>query len=323
MSPTASRREVLASVGGTAALAGLAGCSAGVFEGQSSTPDLTKVTVGSKNFVENRILGAMIYERLLAVEAVQPVHAIGFGSSEDTWQALLDGKIDTYWDYTGTIWHAYRPQRTERIDDPARLYERVRRDLGRNDLGAAERATFDNPFVFVTTSEWADRVGVHSISDLVRHVNAGNTDVGIAVGATFFDRPDGWPGLVDWYGVEDPTRREWETNLEIVDLVLAYDFLSRGDVEVVMGYATDAHISHYGFEVLADDRDFFPIYNPVPLFRAETADRVPDLPRLINPLGPVIGSVEAMRSLNTRVAFGGETPREVARDALEREGVLE
>lgn len=322
MDSSAFRRQVLASAGAVA-LTGLAGCSIGILDRRSS-PEVTKVTVGSKIFPENRLLGAMTYEQLLTVEGVQPVHAMGYGRSKPTWQALRDAEIDTYWDYTGTIWHIYEPRRTERIDDPDRLYQRTKADVGReHDLTVFDKAGFENPFVFVTRSGWADQVGVDSISDLVAHVNAGNTDVGVAVGYDFFNRSDGWPGLVDWYGVDNPPLQKWEVNVEIVDLVLAYDFLLEGDVDVAMGYATDAHIMEYEFEVLEDDQNFFPIYNPVPLFRPESANRIPDLPELINPLTEVVDSVDEMRSLNSRFVFGDEDPRDVARDVLEREGVLE
>lgn len=82
---------------------GLAGCSTGILDHGSSIPDVTKISVGSKNSPETRLLGAMTYEQLLTVDGVQPVHAMGYGRSKPTWQALRDGEIATYCDYTGTI----------------------------------------------------------------------------------------------------------------------------------------------------------------------------------------------------------------------------
>ncbi|WP_435358300.1 glycine betaine ABC transporter substrate-binding protein [Haloarchaeobius sp. DFWS5] len=317
-----SRRAFIARSSSAVVVPALGGC---VSEGTpGSPPDMRRLSVGSKNFVENRILGFMTYEAVNRVLDRQPVHEIGYGQTSDIWTALVDGSVDTYWEYTGTLWHVHPPvhDRTDRIDDPDVLYERVRTEMAdHNDLRCFSPASFDNPYVFVARPKWVEETGVTDHSALVEYVSDGAT-VPTAVGPSFYQRRDGWPGFLDHYEVEASVRDRWDPHVEVVNLVLAYEFLVTERIDVAMGFGTDPQISQYDLHVFDDDRDFFPLYSPLPVVHRTVVERVDGLDDVLDRLGPAIESVEEMRALNARVVVEGERPRDVALSVLRTEGIV-
>ena len=70
-----------------------------------------------------------------------------------------------------------------------------------------------------------------------------------------------------------------------------------------------------------DDRRYFPPYEAVPLVRAETLDRFPQLREVLN---RVAGKIDAltMRELNRAVDEHRENPEDVARGFLKQAGLL-
>ncbi len=318
-----SRRRFLARVGTGLSAATLASGCLSRRTGPSPALD-QRISVGSKHFTENRILGFLTFEAVNQVLGVQPVHEIGYGRTSTIWSALVEGAVDTYWEYTGTLWYVHLPPDVtqERIADPLKLFQRVRTGLRETyDLECFSPAPFDNPYVLCTRPEWVDETGITTHSGLFEYAAAGNS-VPIAVGPEFYHRTDGWPGLLDHYEVDADTRAAWAPNVEVVNLFLAYEFLLRERIDVGMGFGTDPHIAINDLVVLEDDRDFFPPYNPCPVVRTEVLDRIDGLGPLLDQLGPLIQSAEQMRELNARVVVDGEQPQQVALSVLREGGIV-
>jgi glycine betaine/choline ABC-type transport system substrate-binding protein len=311
-----TRRRALRA-GGILFGSAFAGCSRLPTGGATTTPPT--VAVGSKRFAENRILAYTSYELLRAKTALNVIDDTEFGGSKENWNAVRDGELTTYWEYTGTQYMVLEPTHEEPIDDPKRLYEAVADTARDQGVTVYERAQFDNSFVLLVTPEWRDETGVRTLSDLAAYVNAGNTDFAVALGEDFATRPDGWPGLTDHYGFDQAGVDAIET--KTVSIGIPYDLLARGKVSVGMGFRTDPKIRRQNLVVLADDRDYFPTYNPIPVAHAETADAL-GLGEYLDRLGPALGDVSRMRRLNGRVVLDGESPRTVARSFLEREGLI-
>lgn len=124
----------------------------------------------------------------------------------------------------------------------------------------------------------------------------------------FFERRDGWPGLVETYDLE----------MEAVqmDAGLMYLALKNDKVDVIGGYATDGRIAAYKLRVLEDDQNFFPPYFVAPLVRNQTLREYPSLAAAINRLAGKVTDAE-MRRLNYLVDQEKQTPEKVARDFLQ------
>lgn len=317
-----TRRSLLksGSVGGVAAIAGCSGIRGGSGDASGSTEE---VVVGSKTFAENRILGYMAYEVLNELTDLRVVDEIGYGATSAAWEGLTEGSIDLYWEYTGTLRLTHPPSREDLITDPTAQADAARETIeSEYDLAVLQRAPFNNTYTIVTTPGWVDATEIDSLSGLASHVNAGNTDETIALGPSFYDRADGWPGLLDHYGFDADAVRAWGGDVEVVSLGLTYEFLSTKEADLAMGFLTDGQIEVDGFEPLADDEQFWPIYSPCPCVSASLVDAHPSVRDALDRIGPSIDGPERIRELNAAVTTEGQSARQVARDHLVETGVI-
>ncbi|QCC51866.1 ABC transporter substrate-binding protein [Halapricum salinum] len=307
------RRQYLVTAGAVSVGGLVGGCSSST----DRTPGET-LTIGSKGLPESRLLGYLAYEAIGKATDVDPIDEIGFGGSRDNWDALVAGDLDLYWEYTGTHFAVLPPQRTDHPTDPQRLFEAVRADAADAGIRAYPPAPFDNSFVLLADPEWAAQTGVETLSEFARRINAGNTDVRIALGTDFARRPDGWPRIVDTYEVRADSLAALESSILEVPLGLTYQLYRDDRATVVMGYATDPQRSRLGLTLLDDDRDVFPTYNPTPMANADAVPADGPVATVLERLGSQIGGFDTIQRLNGRVAIDGEDPQTVARSFIER-----
>jgi osmoprotectant transport system permease protein len=285
-----------------AALAAVAAVVVGALAVASTAPAGTPVVVASKNFTEQVVLGEIV-AGLLEGRGFAVDRRLNLGGTALCHEAVLSGRVDVYVEYTGTAL-------TEVLElpvtpDPAEALRQVREGYARLGLHVGEPLGFDNTFALAMLEPAADRLGVRRISDLAAH--AATLRVGLF--GEFLERPDGLPGLLQAYGFRLGVRpRE-------MDLGLLYRALAAGQVDVVVGSATDGMITALGLRVLEDDRGYFPPYEAVPVIGRGGRERHPGLEEALRALAGRIGE-EAMRGMNHAVDGEHRTAREVARDFL-------
>ncbi len=292
------------------------GCGGG---GSSSGSDLSGAdfTVGSKDFTEQQVLG---YITLLALEdaGATVTDQVGLAGTDASRQALVNGDIDMYWEYTGTVWINYLGH-TNPIPNSQKQYEAAaKEDLKKNDLKMLEPAPFNNTYALAIREEAYEDVGVEKLSDLPGLVKENPDDATLCVESEFNSRDDGLPGLEETYGFEFP-----QGNVSIFDTGLVYDRADAGDPcnfgEV---FITDGRIQALGLELIEDDKGFFPIYNPALEVRKETYDQYgTQLDKIFTPIAQALTTQE-MTELNRRVDVEGELPEEVAQSWLEQNGFI-
>ncbi|QCC47913.1 glycine betaine ABC transporter substrate-binding protein [Halobellus limi] len=316
------RRDVLRA-GCTMGAGAIAGCSGSGSQSGSSGGSSNEIVVGSKTFAENRILGYMAYEALSELTDLRVVDEIGYGATSTAWEGLVEGRLDLYWEYTGTLRLTHPPAQESLIEDPEEQARAARESIeSTHDLVVLSRAPFNNTYTVVTTPEWIDETGISSLGALADHVNAGNTDQTIALGPSFYDRADGWPGLLDHYGFDPAAVEEWDENVEVVSLGLTYEFLDIGRAQLGMGFLTDGRIDVDGLEPLADDESFWPIYSPCPCLSASVAEAHPEARDALDRIGPSVDGAGDIRELNAAVTIDGRSAQSVAREHLESAGVI-
>lgn len=279
------------------------------------------MTVGAKNFVENRILGHIAAVALSELTDTHVLPDVPSSYERRNWTVLQSGPLDVYWEYTGTIYTSFAPTHETLPADPQALHDAVVREAEEFGVVVFPRAPFDNSFVLVADRAWSEATGVRSLSDLAAHVSAGNTGFGVAVGNDFRDRPDGWPGLTTHYGFDAAKLDALEANVQTVPIGITYELVARDDASVAMGFRTDPQLGRDSLVVLRDDRDFFPTYNPVPVADAATVTRDSPVGEVLARLGGRVGDEETIRRLNGRVA-DGTPPAQVAREFLEAQRVI-
>jgi osmoprotectant transport system permease protein len=202
------------------------------------------VKVGSKRFTESYILGALL------ARAAGGEHKPGLGNTAILYEALKNGSVDVYPEYTGTI--AREILKTGENLDLAQLNRRLQ-PLG---LAVSVPLGFSNSYALGT------RLPLRTISELAKTPKAR-----IGLSHEFLGRRDGWPGLKQAYGLPHTPRG--------LDHGLAYEALAAGELDVIDLYSTDAKIERYRITVLEDDRHFFPSYDAVLLHRVDAPTRFP------------------------------------------------
>lgn len=260
-------------------------------------PVCGQVVVGSKSFTESAILGESL--RLLAEEAGQRATLKSFPGSSVAFAALLAGEIDAYPEYTGTLKRELLSELELETDDELRDVLETRGIRMSGSIG------FNNTYAIGVTRETAEALGLSRVSDLARH------DLRYGFSTEFMNRGDGWPGLRARYGLANTARG--------IEHSLAYQALATGAIDVMDLYATDAQIAAMDLVVLEDDRDYFPRYDAVVLYRADLQDRAPGV---VASMLRLEGAIDAarMRELNELAEIGrdGERvdPKVVAAEAV-------
>lgn len=275
------------------------------------TPHAEKaVRIGSKNFTEQLILGEMMAQRIESATELEVVRKFNLGGTMICHEALLEGEIDIYPEYTGTALIAILG-REERPSDPDEVYGLVSSVYAeRFDLRWLGPFGFNNTYAIAVREEVAELKDWQKISDLEDEA----PDLKAGFTAEFSERPDGYPGLKKAYGFEFGQA----VNL---DPALMYEAVKRGEVDLITAFSTDSRIPGYNLVILEDDRRFFPPYYAAPVVREETLEAHPAIKRALAPLRGVLDE-ETMRELNYNVDQERRAVKEVVREFLAAEGLL-
>jgi osmoprotectant transport system permease protein len=300
-----ARAAALLAIG--AGVLGLA-LAGGRLRGMPGHEDGRTVVVGSKNFTEQLVLGemmaALLEQRGFAVE-----RRMNLGGTTLCHAALRSGQIDLYVEYTGTALTEIlkRPAQS----DPAQVLREIVEGYRAEGVRVGEPLGFNNSFALVVRRDDAEKRGLRRISDLAAHA----ATVRVGLSGEFLEREDGMPGLSRAYGFRFalPPRE--------MDLNLIYRALTDGQVDLVVGSATDGLIDALDLVVLEDDRRYFPPYDAVPVMNAASLDRHPGLEEAMRTLGGRIQE-RTMRRLIDAVDRQRRAPAAVAREFLAQAGLI-
>ena len=267
------------------------------------------VTVGSKNFTEQLVLGHMMALVIEDQTDLTVDRRFCLGGTMICHRALVDGDIDLYAEYTGTGLTAVLHDETSA--DPDQVYEFVSREYQRRyDVQWLPPFGINNTYAIAVRAKDAMQHGWKAISDLERtatRLRAGFT-------AEFSERPDGYPGLREAYGFQFGEVRD-------IDAGLMYEAIAGDEVDVIAAFATDGRIAAYDLTLLVDDRLFFPPYYAAPVVRSQTLQTYPILRESLSTLGEILDDA-TMRELNFKVDHEKRSPHEVALEFLVSRGSL-
>lgn len=258
-------------------------------------PTEKSMVVGSKRFTESYILGEIV-NQTLRDDGKPAIHRQGLGNTTIVVQALTNGQIDIYPEYTGTILREIlkRPETqisTSELNDL----------LQPKGLKVAIPLGFNNTYALAMRAEQAKALGLRSISDIAKLSTEQQSGLRIALSPEFKTRADGWSTLMQAYDLKVKPGK-------VLEHGLAYDALVRGDADIVDAYSTDAAIEQKDLVLLEDDRKAFPRYDAVLLMRSDFDER---------PLQSLIGKLDetTMAKLNG-LAESGISFEKVARSFL-------
>ena len=260
------------------------------------------IVVGSKNFNEQLILGDMVASLIESKTKYKVERKLNLGGTAVVFSAMQSKNVDIYTEYTGTglVNILKKPTMT----DPTKVYNVMKTDFAKNyNMEVMKPLGFNNTYVIAVKQDFAKKNNLKAISDLAKispTLNAGVT-------MEFANRPDGFPGVQKKYNLNFKS-------VKGIDGGLRYTALEKNETQVLDAFATDGLLKKFDLQLLKDDKNFFPPYYAVPVIRAETLKKYPELKEVLLLLENKI-SDKTMRDLNYRVD-SGEQSRKVAEDFL-------
>lgn len=267
-----------------------------VFASAQSNPE---IRVGAKHFNEGYILSEMI-AILLDDAGFEVQRNFNLGGTAVAFEALKNGEIDIYPEYTGTI-AAEILKTDENLSN-----EGIKKRLGEEfDLEISRPYGFNNTYALVMLTRIADELQIDEISDLRDHA-----EIRLGLSYEFLKRQDGWEALSSFYDLpHNPIGLEHG---------LAYQAVLERRIDMTDAYSTDGEIEEYDLTLLDDDRNFFPEYQAVSFYAASLPD---DVKRIVDKLAGAI-SQDEMQSLNARALFEKNSHAEIALDFLRDKRLL-
>ncbi|MGK2936614.1 MAG: glycine betaine ABC transporter substrate-binding protein [Solirubrobacteraceae bacterium] len=277
--------------------------------GITNNPDnaKTEITVGSKNFTEQKVLGE-IYAQALEAAGYTVDTELNLGDEKTALKALEDGQIDGYPEYTGTALLSFFEVPADKLPtDPAAAYDQVRADFAKDGITAFPPTPFTSSNEVAVTKETVDKLGLENISDL----KGQEGDLTLYGSPECRQRRDCLLGLEEVYGLDFG-------KFTPVDIAQRHEVLKSGDADVSIVFTTDPQNKRDGFVLLKDDKDMFPPYNSTFLMRDETVQEAgPDLEATIERVNENLNA-EVMQELNARVDLDKETPQQAAAGYLQQ-----
>ncbi|MBM7318071.1 MULTISPECIES: ABC transporter permease/substrate-binding protein [Streptococcus] len=234
-----------------------------------------------------------------------------FGKTSFLYEALKSGSIDIYPEYTGTITSTLLKNSSMDLSTNSdEVYTYAKEAILEQDgLVYLAPMAFQNTFALAVTEDYAQKNGIEKISDLAKVQQTAVAGFSLE----FNDREDGNIGLKNLYNLQ--------LNVKTMEPALRYEAIKSGNVQIIEAYSTDSKVVTYKLKILEDDKQLFPPYQAAPLLSKETLEKYPELEQVLGVLADKI-STEEMTQMNYAVDVEGKSAEQVAREYLEREGLL-
>jgi osmoprotectant transport system substrate-binding protein len=300
------------------ALLGLAACgnvgssggSGSSAEDESGGPP---ITVGSKNFTEQYVLGEL-YAQALEAKGFNVEKKLDLGSAAIADKALQNGQIDMYPEYTGTSLVEIFKQE-EQPDTPEATYQKAKQLYTERDPADTmlTPAPFNNTYGIFVRKDVAGEYDLKTIADLAEV----SPKLAFVLFSEFKNREDGYPNMQKNYPAFD------FGDFVIVNSIGGpiYQGVLQGEGDVGVGFTTDSQLASDELVVLEDPKSIWPFYYPAPVVRSDVLEQNPKMEEVLNSVSETLDA-DTMRQLNAQVDIEQEDPEDVAAEHLEDEGIV-
>jgi glycine betaine/choline ABC-type transport system substrate-binding protein len=281
-----------------------------------SNPDNegVEVTIGSKNFDEQFILGE-IYAQALEAAGYTVQTELNLGSEVVAKKALETGEVDAYPEYTSTTLTSLYGVAPEEVPGDAQEAADVANDeLSADGLVAFAPTPFTSANAVGLLTETAEELDVETISDL----EGESQDLTLFGSPECRQRIDCLLGLEQNYGLEFG-------GFKPVDIEQRYEVLDNGEADLSILFTTDGQLykEPETYTILEDDQSLLPAGNVIVTASQEAVDEAgPDFQETIELVQEQL-DLEVMQELNARVSLDREDPGDVAADYLQQAGYVE
>ncbi len=301
---------------------GLVGCS-------ETGPE--QITVGSKGFTEQLIIGEMmaqlLEDRLDDVD-VELTDGLSTSALRDGIEA---GDLDVIAEYTGTAWLVHFGQEYEAGTDNNEIYQLVKEEDEANGIDWLDPIWNNNTYAFASWADFVAQYDLVTLSDLAALYRDTEGQIDTSITIEWDTRPDGKTAFEQHYDFTyDPEY------LLVVEAGLTTQALQEEEVDVGMVFGTDSVMAELGWHVYQDDLSFFPPYDMTPSVRAEVAEAHPEIVTILNELVAtfpgggqaatpelVAECQQVWQGLVAKVDIDLMEPSEVAEEYLQENGLID
>ena len=270
-----------------------------------------QLTIGSKNFTEQKVLGE-VYAQALAAAGYDVSKQLNLGDEKTALAAVEGGEISAYPEYTGTALLSFFGKQADQLPkDEMAAFEEAKAGFAEKDLTALPPTPFVSSNEVGVTKETADKLSLTKISDLE----------GKSQDLTLYGTPECRQRLDCKLGLEQVYGLKFKKFVP-VDIALRHEVLSKGQADVSIVFTTDPQNKREGFVLLEDDKGMFPPYNSTLVVRNDVIEKAgPDFEKTVELVNEGLTD-EVMQELNARVDLDKETPEAVAGAYLEESGLV-
>ena len=275
--------------------------------------DGVSLTVGSKDFTENILLGEILAQAL-ANEGADVTNQTNLGGTSVAREALLAGELNVYPEYNGTGWTVHLGNE-DPSQDPEELYTvTAEADLEQNDIKWVGRSPFNDTYGFAANGDLAAAEGGFDFDSMAAYLEA-NPDTTVCMESEFPDRPDGLVLFEEATGYTVPQSQQ-----QILDTGLIYTETADGNCDFGEVFTTDGRIGALNLE-LVDDPGVMILYNVSYTFQNDVYEATADVydeivEEILAPLDE-----EKMAALNAQVDIDAVPYDRVASEYLEEIGL--
>jgi osmoprotectant transport system permease protein len=270
-------------------------------------PEGSTLRVGAKAFTEGAIMGEIMAQTVQAHASVR-ARVTSSLSSAVIFDALTQGGIDTYLDFSGTLW-ANVLKRRNVPPQPEELLRLLRSELLRKyDIEVVANLGYQNRYVLCMRRATAERFGIKTLSELGGHASS----LRLGTDQEFPLRVE-WKSLLEQYGLHFQATYAMEAPL-------MFDAIAHEQVDVIVAYSTDGRIASLDLVALDDIRNAMPPYHAIILMRGDVARRLPEVRASLATLDARFSDA-TVQALNLAVEQSGQSPASVAKVYLEHGGL--
>ena len=295
---------------GNVGQSGGSGLSGGGGNGSGPT-----ITVGSKNFTEQYILGNL-YALALEHAGFNVETKLNLGSVQVADRALQSGQIDLYPEYTGTSLETVLDYKGNpaSLNTPRQTYQAAKKLYAQRNPADTmlQPAPFNDGYGIFVRKPVAEKYNLKTLADLAK----ASPHLIFVSFSEFQNRKDGYPNMKENY----PALHFKQ--IKIVNSIgLKYQGVLQGDGDVGIGFTTDGQLTTDQLVVMKDPKKIWPFYYPAPVVRSDVLKKNPKIADVLNKVSSSL-DVKTMQKLNGKVDLQHEDPEDVAREFLRKKGLI-
>ncbi|NLK08921.1 MAG: osmoprotectant ABC transporter substrate-binding protein [Firmicutes bacterium] len=267
----------------------------------------------SQQSAEPKILVEMVKQLIEAHTDLKVEHKQHFQGVSIVHAAFMSRDVDFYVSHTGSQFTGVlHMEVTDAWRNREKVLDYVQAEF-QNQFNATwfEPFGFNNTYALVMRKDAIEALGIETMEDLAEHA----PDLVVGMDQVFMGRiGDGYYDMADYYDLK------FKQTVSM-DYDLMYRAVDAGDVDVAVAYSTDGRIASLDLGILQDNKQFFPPYDGSLIVHNDVLKEFPVIRDVVEPLLGRIDEAE-MAALNSKVDVEHLEPEDVAREYLEKEGLL-